>query len=348
VSMKYSIVIGTHNRANDLRETLQCLARLETPYPWEVIVVDNNSTDSTPAVVRELAKSFPGVLRYVFESEPGRCAALNAGIAVARGEIILTPDDDIRVDPQWLETARRGLERFNCDYVGGQVYPVWLGPRPRWIPDYTCRAWAVVALSDEGPESFEYVNKVPLGANLAFRREVIDVVGWWDTRLGRKAGTLLGQEVRDWCVRARAKGIRGVYLPELRMGHLIPVWRLRKNYFRRWFYWRGISRALIYRQSGLDMEKPEETIFDFRHVKHIAGIPRYLYRNALHHVGRMARAALRRDTAAMFDEELWLWMFLGIARQRWRDRKQPFEWTTPLMATRVPVSEPPPQAVEAR
>jgi glycosyltransferase involved in cell wall biosynthesis len=265
VSMKYSIVIGTHNRANDLRETLQCLARLETPYPWEVIVVDNNSTDSTPAVVRELAKSFPGVLRYVFESEPGRCAALNAGIAVARGEIILTPDDDIRVDPQWLETARRGLERFNCDYVGGQVYPVWLGPRPRWIPDYTCRAWAVVALSDEGPESFEYVNKVPLGANLAFRREVFDVVGWWDTRLGRKAGTLLGQEVRDWCVRARAKGIRGVYLPELRMGHLIPVWRLRKNYFRRWFYWRGISRALIYRQSGLDMEKPEETIFDFRH-----------------------------------------------------------------------------------
>jgi glucosyl-dolichyl phosphate glucuronosyltransferase len=347
VSMKYSIVIGTHNRANDLRETLQCLARLETPYPWEVIVVDNNSTDDTPAVVRDLAKSFPGVLRYVFESEPGRCAALNAGIAVARGEIILTPDDDIRVDPQWLETARRGLERFNCDYVGGQVYPVWLGPRPRWIPDYTCRAWAVVALSDEGPDSFEYVNKVPLGANLAFRREVFEVVGGWDTRLGRKAGTLLGQEVRDWCVRARAKGIRGVYLPELRMGHLIPVWRLRKNYFRRWFYWRGISRALIYRQSGLDMEKPEETIFDFRHVKHIAGIPRYLYRNALHHLGRMGRAALRRDTAAMFDEELWLWMFLGIARQRWRDRNRPFEWTTPLMATRMPVSEPP-RAVEAR
>jgi glucosyl-dolichyl phosphate glucuronosyltransferase len=331
--MKYSLVIATHNRARDLRETLACLARLQTPHAWEVIVVANNCTDDTADVVREMAVEYPARLRVILEHEPGRCAALNAGIRAADGEIILTPDDDVRVDPDWLETAWRGLERYGCDYVGGQVYPVWLGPRPDWILQRTCRAWAVVALSDEGPESFEYTNKIPLGANLAFRRQVFDVVGLWDTRLGRKAGTLLGQEVREWCVRARAKGVRGVYLPELRMGHLIPTWRLNKNYFRRWYYWRGISRALLYLHAGLDMEKPEDTTLDFSKVPHVAGVPRYLYKNALLHTRAMLRAMMRRDGGAAFDEEQWLWMFLGILRQRWRDRQKPFEWTSAQAAS---------------
>lgn len=336
--MKYSVVIATHNRAKDLRETLACLARLRTPHPWELIVVDNNSSDDTPAVVRVLVPGYPAMLRYVLEHEPGRCAALNAGIAVARGEIILTPDDDIRVDPDWLETARRGLERHQCDYVGGQVYPVWLGPRPSWIPERTCRAWAVVALSNEGTQPFEYVDKVPLGANLAFRRRAFEVAGLWDTRLGRKAGTLLGQEVREWCIRARARGIRGVYLPELRMGHLVPAARLHKRYFRRWYYWRGVSRALLYQQSGLDMEKPERTRLDFARVPHVAGVPRYLFRSAVDHAARMARAALRGDGAGAFDHELWLWMFVGIARQRWRDRRRPLEWAEPRDAPQSAVA----------
>ena len=330
--MKYSIVIATHNRAHDLRETLACFAKLETSYPWEVVVVDNNSTDDTPAVVREMAGGYPTRLRYVFEREIGVCAAMNAGIRVADGEILFMPDDDVRVDPDWLETARRGLEQYRCDYVGGCVYPIWLGPRPAWIPERTCRAWAVVALSDEGTEPFEFTTKVPLRATLALRREVFDRVGLWDNRVGRKAGTLLGQETREWCIRAHAKGARGVYLPDLRMGHLVPASRLTKNYFRRWYYWRGVSRALLYLQAGSDMEKPEHTTLDFSKVPHIAGVPRYLYRNALVHTRAMVRAFVRRDWAGAFDEEQWLCMFLGILHQRWRDRQKPFEWTSPHAA----------------
>ena len=95
--MKYSIVIATHNRAADLRGTLASLATLVTPAPWEVIVVDNNCTDDTPAVVRDASATFPVPLRYAFESVAGRCAALNKGIAMAAGEIIVTTDDDVRV-----------------------------------------------------------------------------------------------------------------------------------------------------------------------------------------------------------------------------------------------------------
>jgi hypothetical protein len=167
---------------------------------------------------------------------------------------------------------------------------------------------------------------MPLGVNMAFRREVFDVVGGWDPRVGRKAGTLLGQEVREWCIRARSRGVRGWYAPNLVVQHIIPADRLNKRYFRRWSYWRGISRALLYQQHGLDMESPQETRIDFTRVMHIAGVPRYLYRVLLRHFRQCVAAMLRGRRAAAFEHELWLWMFAGILHQRWRDRRTPFDW----------------------
>jgi glucosyl-dolichyl phosphate glucuronosyltransferase len=325
--MKYSIVIATHNRANDLRGTLTSLATLVTREPWEVIVIDNNSTDETPSVVRDAGATFPAPLRYAFESIPGRCAALNTGIALADGEIILTTDDDVRVPPDWLESAGTELDRLGCDYIGGKVLPIWGGPRPGWLPDHSSRHWAVIALLDYGPQPIEFGRKMPLGVNMAFRRHVFETVGKWDPRIGRKAGTLLGQEVREWCVRARAAGVRGFYAPALELRHIIPASRLNKTYFRRFFYWRGISRAMLYQQRGLDMESPQETRLDSARVAHWLGIPRYMYRTAATSLWRAIALRLRGNVAAAFDQELYVWMFLGILRQRWADRRKPMEWT---------------------
>jgi glycosyltransferase involved in cell wall biosynthesis len=324
--MKYSIVIATHNRATDLRGTLASLAALSTPHAWEVIVVDNNCTDDTPDVVREFSAAFPVPLLYAFESVPGRCAALNTGIAKARGEIIVTTDDDVRVEPDWLECAGGELARLQCDYIGGRVLPIWGGPRPAWLPNHPGRHWAVIALLDYGPEPIEFVQKMPLGVNMAFRREVFETVGEWDPRIGRKAGTLLGQEVREWCVRARSKGVRGFYSPALSLRHIIPANRLNKKYFRRFFYWRGISRAMLYQQRGLDMESPQETRLDFRTVPHWFGIPRYMYRSLAAHAARAIGRYLRGDAKGAFDQELYVWMFVGIVKQRWADRRKPLEW----------------------
>src|SRR5438045_4488786 len=108
--MKYSIVIATYNRAPVLRDTLASLARLTPNVPWEVIVVDNNSTDETPVVVRAAAQTFPVPLRYAFERQQGRSAALNCGFDLAGGQIIVTTDDDVRVPPDWLNRIAAGLE----------------------------------------------------------------------------------------------------------------------------------------------------------------------------------------------------------------------------------------------
>ena len=315
--MKYSLLIATYNRCADLRATLQSLAGLQPDGDWETIVVDNNSTDTTRQVVEEAARTFPAPLRYVFEREQGRSAALNAGIRAATGAIIATTDDDVRVEPDWLTQAGAALDRLGCAYVGGRVRPLWGAPPPAWLSQGG-KHWAVIALLDYGGEPIEFGTQVPLGVNMAFRRSAFDRAGLFDVRTGRKAGTLLGQEVREWCLRARAAGLRGFYVPELELRHIIPASRLNKAYFRRWFYWRGISRARLYRQSGLDMEAPERTTIDFRTVPHVLGVPRYLYRKALASVWLAVKATFAGDRVAAFDHELWVWFFAGICSERWR------------------------------
>src|SRR4051812_48231102 len=133
--MDFSIIIPTYNRADELRETIRSIAKLTVSGDWELVVVDNKSTDHTRAVVEEQSASFPAPLRYLFEREQGRYAALNTGIRAATGKIIATTDDDARVEPDWLTRAAAGLDAIGCDYVGGKVWPIWKGARPSWLPN---------------------------------------------------------------------------------------------------------------------------------------------------------------------------------------------------------------------
>lgn len=321
--MRFSIVIATYKRADVLRDTLDSLARLRPGSPWEVIVVDNNSPDRTREVVETAAAAFPVPLWYAFEREQGRSAALNAGFRLAAGEIVVTTDDDVRVEHDWLNRIEDGLARCGCDYVGGRVVPLWDGPRPRWLPATNGQLWAVIALLDYGTAPVKFGRRVPLGVNMAIRRAALERAGGFDVRMGRRAGTLLGQEVREWCLRAHAAGLTGYYVPDVVVQHLIPRDRLTKAYFRRWFYWRGISRAMLYAETGLDMEKPEQSTIDFTTVPHIGGVPRYMFRSACAAVKDSIAAAVRCDPVASFERELWLWFFAGVVKQRWRDRQRP-------------------------
>jgi glucosyl-dolichyl phosphate glucuronosyltransferase len=326
-SVKFSVVIPTYNRAGELRATLESLAGLRPETPaWEVVVADNNSSDETRDVVVDAASRFPVPLRYVFEREQGRSAALNAAIRASRGAIVVTTDDDVRVEPDWLDRAGEALETLDCDYVGGRVLPIWGAPRPSWIPDHGGRQWAVIALLDYGTEAipfFTRAHRVPLGVNMAFRREAFDRAGLWDNSVGRRKGTLLGQEVREWMQRARAAGLRGSYAPRLAVRHVIQAERLRKRYFRRWYYWNGISRALMYRNAWIDMQAPESTDVDYSQVPHILGVPRFYFRKVPRELWRFVRSTLTGDAVSAFEAELWLWFFVGVLRQRWQDRRLP-------------------------
>jgi glycosyltransferase involved in cell wall biosynthesis len=329
--MKFSVVIATYNRGAELRKTLDSARKLKVADPWEVIIVDNNSSDDTKDIVLTASTTFPVPLRYLHEPQQGRSAALNTGIKASQGEIIATTDDDVRLEPDWLTNADRALQSLNCDYLGGKALPIWSGKRPTWIPEGRSIHWAVIALLDYGSKALPLGDYVPIGVNMIFRRDAFDRAGLWDNTIGRKAGTLLGQEVREWCSRARAASLKGFYSPNLVVHHVIPADRLTKKYFRRWFYWHGISRAILYQTKGLDMESPESTELDFSTVPHIAGVPRYMFRTYLKSFFSMISALVRGDQIAAFEHELGLWFFAGVIKERWKDRRQPIPPRTSLV-----------------
>lgn len=322
--MDFSIIIATANRAAELRDTLASLAHVRQPGTVELLIVDNNSHDRTRAVVDRAAAERPLAVRYLFEREVGKYAALNTGIRAAAGRSIVATDDDARFEPDWLERAADGLARHGCDFVGGAVRPVWGGTKPRWLDDTNALHAKVIALLDHGPAPREFGRGIswPLGVNVAYRRDVFARVGLFDNRLGRKAGTLRNQAQREWHLRARTVGVRGMYLPDMVVHHLVPPYRLRKQYFRRWLYWHGISRAMLYRNGGFDMEEPERPALAHRGGREIGGVPIHLARKALRTFRSLLWHGLHRDALA-FEHELWLCFFAGIVRQRWIDRRLP-------------------------
>src|SRR5690606_33338417 len=114
-----SVLICTYNRARLLTHTLESLRRIHTARPWDVLVVDNNSTDDTAAVVRACAPGYPVPLRYAFEGRQGKSHALNTGIGAIESELIAFTDDDVRVAPGWLDAACDALSSdASLDYAG--------------------------------------------------------------------------------------------------------------------------------------------------------------------------------------------------------------------------------------
>ena len=224
-----------------------------------------------------------------------------------------------------MRRAKAGLEAHDCDYVGGKVWPIWKGDQPAWLPHGPSGGyWAVLALQDHGEEPREFgVNGMPwpLGINTAARRETYEKVDLFDNRLGRKAGTLRNQAQREWHLRARAAGLHGFYVPDMIAHHVVDADRLKKPYFRRWFYWHGISRAILFAKLGVDMDAPDQSRLDYSKVPQIAGIPRHMYRTLAGRARDFVVASLRRDPARAFEHELWLCFFAGLAKQRWAERK---------------------------
>lgn len=308
-----TILIATYNRAALLGETLDSLRRLRVSpgRQWEVLVIDNNSTDDTRAVVERRAAGFPVPLRYLFEGRQGRSRALNAGIAASDGEVIAMTDDDVIVDERWLDAACDVLleKSGGIAYAGGPVEPMWEVDPPVWLDLTRGDLWGTIAIQDHGGRPFVYeeARRVPLGANMAARRSFFTAIGNFRADLGRSSGRLvLGQEVPELLMRARAAGLRGMYLPAMRVRHHIPAKRLTREYFRRWWFGKGVSRA------GLEGVQPlTELGVDLLRTPHLLGVPRYMYRSALRDLAGCVRHTLAGRPADAFRHEMMLVFFAG-------------------------------------
>ncbi len=312
-----SIVICTYNRADRLEAVLASIERLEDPgVPYEVVVVDNASTDATPARLRDwVAGATPGgpARRAVREPRSGKSFALNLAIESTASEWLALTDDDVLVAPDWLAVARRAFdERPDIEYLGGKVLPLWETEPPAWFSMAERDLFGTIAILDYGDEAFDFEGKVPLGANIVYRRRAFERAGLFRTDLGRDHTTLRGQEFPEHLLRLEAAGRRGRYVPGLVVQHHVPAWRLTKRYYREWFYWKGISRALMTETAPVD-----DLGVDYRRVPRIAGVPRFMLRQAAETAVDYAGRALKGDAAGAFVREAWLCYLYGFARQSW-------------------------------
>jgi glycosyltransferase involved in cell wall biosynthesis len=232
--------------------------------PWEVLVVDNNSTDQTREVVEDFRRRHGGRFRYLFESTPGKSYALNAGIRESHGNVLAFMDDDVVVEPPWLDRLTNALQDKYWAGTGGRILPAWTGKPPRWIPLKERYALAPLAMFDLGLQAGP-LSEAPFGTNMAFHKSLFEKYGGFRTDLGPRPGSEIRNEDTEFGNRLLAAGERLRYEPLAVVHHAVSDTRTQKQYFLRW--WFDKARADI-RELGV----PTGTKW------FIAGIPLYLFR----------------------------------------------------------------------
>lgn len=242
-----SVVVATHNRATSLTRCLSALARINfAPHDWELIVVNNASTDNTGDVVTQFASSVPFKVHLVEEPVAGVSGARNRGARQARAAIVAFTDDDCYVERDFLKEIVRAFdENPDCGYIGGRVLlhdptdaeeTIKLDEQPADIPPYSCVTPGVMH-----------------GANLAVRRNVWEQVGGFDRMLG--PGTRFCADDIDFMGRISALGWKGRYIPGPAVRHHhgrkpgADVQQLRRAYAkgRGAYYAKGVLNARVRR-----------------------------------------------------------------------------------------------------
>lgn len=207
-----SLVIATRNRGSRLEACLRAVASSDfDPRRWELIVVDNGSTDDTANVVRAAQAYMPTTIKYVFEPARGASAARNAGAAVSLGGVIAFTDDDCYVASDFLARVVAAFEEdLRLGWVSGRVE----------LHDPSDAA--ITINRSQTPRSFAskvylYTDDV-IGANLSFRRGVMNVVCGYDELLGAGAPLAAAEDI-DIVSRAAARGWSGAYDPRIVVSH---------------------------------------------------------------------------------------------------------------------------------
>jgi glycosyltransferase involved in cell wall biosynthesis len=304
--MEITVILCTFNRCRTLAKALESIAASTLPrtVAWEVLVVDNNSSDQTRALVEEFCRRQPGRFRYLFEPQQGLSYARNTGVREARGDIICFVDDDVMVDPAWLQNLTETLHDDEWAGAGGRICLEQNFSPPSWLPlqgPYSMGG-QLAALFDLGDKP-SALDRPPHGTNMAYRKAMFEKYGGFRTDLGRCGNNLIGQEDVEFGERLMAGGERLWYAPSALVYHPVQQERLTKEYFLAW--WFGCGQAIV-RQRGRRLSK--------------WGIPRYYLS-----MGMLAISLLRwmctLNRQRRFFRKCWTWMYAGKVVENYRQSR---------------------------
>lgn len=229
---KVSLIIATYNGGSRVSKTLHSLIKQTLPKEfWDVVVVDNNSTDNTSEVVKTFISENKDInIKLVFEPKQGLSNARNCGIANSKGEYLVFVDDDELLGEELLRTYFDYFDtRPFSVAAGGKILPVYETTKPKWLSFVTERA--VASTVDHGKKEKPFPKgSYFIGGNMGIRRSAIELCGEFDPSLGRMGNTLLGGEEKDMYNRLLTLNQEIGYLPGAVIYHIIPPQRLTKEH----------------------------------------------------------------------------------------------------------------------
>ena len=256
--MFLTIGICTWNRAKLLDMSLDAFKKVQLPsdIDWEILVVNNNSTDETDDIIEKHAKNLP--IRRLFEPQAGKSFALNHAIREARGDYILWTDDDTIVDRNWVKAYTNAFGMWpNAVFFGGPVSPWFEHEPPKWLNEETIPivASAIAILDFEENFSELTYEKLPYGNNMAVRSKV-QKRHLYNTKYGPRPNSESCGEETVFMYELLKNGYEGRWVPQAKVNHYVPKQRMSvkylKNVFEAWgeLTWLAIENGDFKNQYG--------------------------------------------------------------------------------------------------
>ena len=301
MTTRITVAVPTHNRASKLGDTLASIAALTIPEGAQLdcLVVDNASTDATPAAVDASAKTAPFAMRRVYEARMGSSFARNRAIDEASADFIFFIDDDAIAEPSWAVEMLSALESRNLDAACGMVLPRWSVPPPAWLGH---SLWVKLAVHIREQIESEPIERAEVmanyfSANVGFRRSALERFGKFREDLGVVGGNPISGEDTELFERIITKGGKMGFAPRAIVHHMIPPERMTRAYLRRKSFAYGFGSAIAGGKSHNRIDK--------------------LVKNVV----RMTGAALSGDSERTIYHELECANFFGYWRGRMAHRR---------------------------
>lgn len=249
---KLSVIVCTFNRVKYIVECLLHLAKQTLDNDkYEVLVINNNSSDNTDPVVQDFIKKYPDTnFKYFIEKNQGHTFARNRGIFESNGEIVSFIDDDAFVSNDFCISILSFFEkRKDVSALGGRIIPVYEVKEPKWMSNYLL---PLVAALDKGDTEMAFKgSSFPIGANMAFIKTVFEKYGIFDVELGRRGGGLEGGDEKEMFFRLKKGHEKIYYVPQISVRHIIPEFRVERSYIKGLALGVGTSERKRLKKNGL-------------------------------------------------------------------------------------------------
>lgn len=232
--IEISAVLCTYNREKYLPKALESLANQTfSTEKFEIVLINNNSTDSTDKICEEFCLAHPEIhFKYFVEKQQGLSFARNRGIEESEAKLITYIDDDAWLDELFLENVVNFMnENSEVASVGGKILLDYEAEEPKWMNKYIASLLGYFVYSEK-TEAFSKSN-FPRGSNMTFKKDVFDVVGGFNTELGRIGRSMGGGEEKDIYQRIYSSNFIVYNLPSAIVHHAVPLFRTERDFIRK-------------------------------------------------------------------------------------------------------------------